>query len=203
MIGIKEINELMLQKQERNKAFRFKSLHLSELAICGFKYRNSIENNLPIKFSWIYEIGNVFEWKLVQQLKKLDDSIIASPKQFTVKYKINDQEVIGHLDAYSTKYDLAYEIKASKSDNYMDIYERQLQAYMLAGNIHNGKIIKYNIMYNKMSEFDFQLPLVSGKIERLMQKQTQAFLNNEFVDGIDNSICRFCENVNCKMRLMK
>ena len=203
MIGIKEINELMLQKQEKNKEFRFKSLHLSELAICGFKYRNSIENKLPIKFRWIYEIGNVFEWKLVQQLKELDDSIIASPKQFTVKYNMNGQEVIGHLDAYSMKNDTAYEIKASKSDNYIDVYERQLFAYMLSGNIHYGKLIKYNITYDKMSDFTYQLPLIENKTKKLMEKQTQAFLNNEYIDGIDNSLCQFCENVNCKLRLMK
>ena len=59
MIGIKEINELMLQKQEKNKEFRFKSLHLSELAICGFKYRNSIENKLPIN-SISKIIGNIW-----------------------------------------------------------------------------------------------------------------------------------------------
>lgn len=209
MIGIKEINDYINLQEQSKQNYRFKSLHLSELAICGFKYRHAIDNKLPIKFKWSYEIGNVFEWKLTRYLMEIDKSIIASPKQFTVKYNLPKEfkeygtEVIGHLDAYSQENDLAYEIKTTKSNNQNDIYERQLFAYMFAGNIHYGKLIKYNKIFDSITETTYQLPLIKDKIYKLLEKQSEAFLENKYINGIDNSICQYCENVDCPVRYLK
>ena len=142
-----EINNVINEEQEKNRDLRFKNLHMSEMAICGFKYRNAIENKVQIPFKWIYEIGNAFEWKLGQRIKKIYPN---AQMQYVIKFPItmNDKEEIiyGHTDAYIKEIDTVIEIKSSKSNNYNDIYERQLFAYMVYGIIENGIILKYNIL---------------------------------------------------------
>ena len=193
-----EINNVINEEQEKNRDLRFKNLHMSEMAICGFKYRNAIENKLQIPFKWIYEIGNAFEWKLGQRIKKIYPN---AQMQYVIKLPItmNDKEEIiyGHTDVYISDIDTVIEIKSSKSNNYNDIYERQLFAYMVYGIIENGIILKYNILEDKMYEYNYSIYDIDRNNFAL---QLNAFNENKYIDGIENSLCSFCENTNCVMR---
>jgi hypothetical protein len=193
-----EINNVINEEQEKNRDLRFKNLHMSEMAICGFKYRNAIENKVQIPFKWIYEIGNAFEWKLGQRIKKIYPN---AQMQYVIKLPItmNDKEEIiyGHTDVYISDIDTVIEIKSSKSNNYNDIYERQLFAYMVYGIIENGIILKYNILEDKMYEYNYSIYDIDRNNFAL---QLNAFNENKYVDGIENSLCSFCENTNCVMR---
>ena len=193
-----EINNVINEEQEKNRDLRFKNLHMSEMAICGFKYRNAIENKVQTPFKWIYEIGNAFEWKLGQRIKKIYPN---AQMQYVIKLPItmNDKEEIiyGHTDVYISDIDTVIEIKSSKSNNYNDIYERQLFAYMVYGIIENGIILKYNILEDKMYEYNYSIYDIDRNNFAL---QLNAFNENKYVDGIENSLCSFCENTNCVMR---
>jgi hypothetical protein len=193
-----EINNVINEEQEKNRDLRFKNLHMSEMAICGFKYRNAIENKLQIPFKWIYEIGNAFEWKLGQRIKKIYPN---AQMQYVIKLPItmNDKEEIiyGHTDVYINDIDTVIEIKSSKSNNYNDVYERQLFAYMVYGIIENGIILKYNILEDKMYEYNYSIYDIDRNNFAL---QLNAFNENKYIDGIENSLCSFCENTNCVMR---
>ena len=197
-----EINNVINEEQEKNRDLRFKNLHMSEMAICGFKYRNAIENKEQIPFKWIYEIGNAFEWKLGQRIKKIYPN---AQMQYVIKLPItmNDKEEIiyGHTDVYIKEIDTVIEIKSSKSNNYNDIYKRQLFAYMLNGNIINGILIKYNILEDKMYEYQFDFNDENiFQYQKNFQLQLEAFMENKYIEGIENSLCSFCENTNCVMR---
>ena len=193
-----EINNVINEEQEKNRDLRFKNLHMSEMAICGFKYRNAIENKEQIPFKWIYEIGNAFEWKLGQRIKKIYPN---AQMQYVIKLPItmNDKEEIiyGHTDVYINDIDTVIEIKSSKSNNYNDVYERQLFAYMTYGIIENGIILKYNILEDKMYEYNYSIYDIDRNNFAL---QLNAFNENKYIDGIENSLCSFCENTNCVMR---
>ena len=193
-----EINNVINEEQEKNRDLRFKNLHMSEMAICGFKYRNAIENKLQIPFKWIYEIGNAFEWKLGQRIKKIYPN---AQMQYVIKFPItmNDKEEIiyGHTDAYIKEIDTVIEIKSSKSNNYNDIYERQLFAYMINGIIVNGILLKYNILEDKMYEYNYSIYDID---RRNFYLQLNAFNENKYIEGIENSLCYRCENTNCVMR---
>jgi hypothetical protein len=193
-----EINNVINEEQEKNRDLRFKNLHMSEMAICGFKYRNAIENKLQIPFKWIYEIGNAFEWKLGQRIKKIYPN---AQMQYVIKLPINmndkDEIIYGHTDVYINDIDTVIEIKSSKSNNYNDVYERQLFAYMTYGIIENGIILKYNILEDKMYEYNYSIYDIDRNNFAL---QLNAFNENKYIDGIENSLCSFCENTNCVMR---
>jgi hypothetical protein len=193
-----EINNVINEEQEKNRDLRFKNLHMSEMAICGFKYRNAIENKVQIPFKWIYEIGNAFEWKLGQRIKKIYPN---AQMQYVIKLPINmndkDEIIYGHTDVYINDIDTVIEIKSSKSNNYNDVYERQLFAYMTYGIIENGIILKYNILEDKMYEYNYSIYDIDRNNFAL---QLNAFNENKYIDGIENSLCSFCENTNCVMR---
>lgn len=193
-----EINNVINEEQEKNRDLRFKNLHMSEMAICGFKYRNAIENKVQIPFKWIYEIGNAFEWKLGQRIKKIYPN---AQMQYVIKLPINmndkDEIIYGHTDVYINDIDTVIEIKSSKSNNYNDVYERQLFAYMVYGIIENGIILKYNILEDKMYEYNYSIYDIDRNNFAL---QLNAFNENKYIDGIENSLCSFCENTNCVMR---
>ena len=200
---LNEINKVIADEQEKNRDLRFKNLHMSEMAICGFKYRNAVENKEQIPFKWIYEIGNAFEWKLGQRIKKIYPN---AQMQYVIKLPIDingKKEIIyGHTDVYISDIDTVIEIKSSKSNNYNDIYERQLFAYMIYGIIENGIILKYNILEDKMYEFHYLLEYVLNN-EINFNLQVKAFMKNKYIEGIENSLCSFCENTNCEMRGQK
>ena len=191
MISIADITKKIEEEQIRNSELRFKNLHLSELAICGLKYRHSYDNRITIPFKWLFEIGNAFEYALFRKMKSIDNSLIS---QYPVYLSSEDINAVGHLDAYSVKHNVVYEFKASKSDSYMDIYLRQIKAYMIVGNISSGKLFKYNIYNDKLSEFEVILDK-SDEVD--FNININAFLNNEYIKGIENSLCSFCENLNC------
>ena len=68
---IEKIDEVVKEEQIKLDDVRFKSLHVSEMAICGYKYRFSRDNNLKIPHKWLFEIGNAFEYIMVKKLKKI------------------------------------------------------------------------------------------------------------------------------------
>ena len=192
-----EINNVINEEQEKNRESRFRNLHMSEMAICGFKYRNAIENKVQIPFKWIYEIGNAFEWKLGQRIKKIYPN---AQMQYVIKLPIEingkNEIIYGHTDVYINDINTVIEIKSSKSNNYNDVYERQLFAYMLYGIIENGILLKYNILEDKMYEYNYSIYDIDRNNFTL---QLSAFNENKYIEGIENSLCSFCENTNCVM----
>ena len=183
---------------------RFKSLHVSEMAICGYKYRNAIDSNLKIPHKWIFEIGNAFEYIIVKKLKKIYPN---GNTQYTLNGNNyistkEDKDLTGHCDFVDIESSTVIEIKSSKSNNFNDIYYRQLFAYMLIGHFKNGILLKYNLLEDKMYEINFTYE-DALKNENNLLINIVAFYSNTYVEGIENSICKFCENVKCPMNGVK
>lgn len=195
-ITYSDVLEYMENVSKENNSIRRKNLHLSELAICGFKYRYKLDNNLFLPFNLNFQIGNAFESIMVNAMKKLGNVI----SQYVVKIKVEDKEFIGHLDAFDIDKNVIYELKTSMSyGNFQDIYERQLKAYMLAvGSYSIGILWIFKPIDKRFKEVVFEKLEPNDNI--LFNKNIEAFVNNRYVNGIENSLCSFCENVNCEMR---
>ena len=201
MITFDKLMEKMEEDSKINNSVRNKNLHLSELAICGFKYRHKLDNNLFIPFKLEYYVGNSFEFTLVNQLRKMTNIVT----QYEIPFNNENLSFIGHTDAYDINNDIIYELKSSFSSygNYFDIYERQLKAYMIANDIEFGKKSKGILWY-----FNFNTKLKKEFIFESYNKNDSdnlsanliAFKENRYFDGIENSLCEFCKNLNCKMR---
>ena len=179
---------------------RFKNLHLSEMSICGFKYRYAYDNKLIIPFKWEFEIGNAFEFLIYQKIRKFIPNVIS---QYEIKCKLsvngNKYNIIGHTDIVDLNSRIVYELKSSRSDNYTDIYERQLFSYIVYGNFTKGYLWKYNFISAKFTETEYLYNDVIDKGIENLQKNLIAFDENRYIEGIENSLCKFCENVNCPM----
>ena len=179
---------------------RFKNLHLSEMSICGFKYRYAYDNKLIIPFKWEFEIGNAFEFLIYQKIRKFLPNVI-SQYQINCNLGINNHRynIIGHTDIVDLNSRIVYELKSSRSDNYTDIYERQLFSYIVYGNFAKGYLWKYNFISAKFTETEYLYNDVIDKGIENLQKNLIAFDENRYVEGIENSLCKLCENVNCQM----
>ncbi len=193
---IEEIENKINDDLENSSKLRFANLHISEMAICGYKYRYSYDNKLIIPHRWLFEIGNAFEYILFRYIKKVYKN---AQSQYEVIYEDNDYKIIGHLDVYINEIKTVIEIKTSKSNNYTDIYERQLFAYMVYGAIENGILLKYNILNDKLFETKYHINDIHDSTIESFGKNITAFKENRYIEGIENSLCGFCENINCKM----
>ena len=203
---LEKIEDEVIKEQIALDGFRFKSLHVSEMAICGYKYRNAIDNGLRIPHKWLFEIGNAFEYIIVRKLKKIypngNTQFLLNGNEY-IPANINEsKDLLGHCDFVDTLSRTVIEIKSSKSNNFNDIYYRQLYAYMLIGKFTNGILLKYNLLEDKMYELNFTFE-DALKNEDNFRKNIEAFYNNTYVSGIENSICKFCENVKCQMNGVK
>lgn len=203
MISFSELLGKMEEESKKNNLVRRKVLHLSEVAICGFKYRYRLDNNLFIPFKLEFHVGNAFEFTMVNQMKKMKNII----SQYSVPYIYGENEFIGHTDAYEINENIIYELKSSFSrGDYSDIYIRQLKAYMIAnykytGNFSKGVLWYYNFVTKTYKETIFDT--ITDYDRELLNKNLDAFTNNKYVDGIENSLCSFCENEKCPMWKVK
>lgn len=198
---MEKIEDVIIKDEAILSDLRFKNLYVSEMAICGYKYRNAIDNNLRIPHKWSFEIGNAFEYIIVKKLKKIYPNgntqykLNGNDKYIPVK---EDKDFVGHCDFVDVESSTVIEIKSSKSNNFNDIYYRQLFAYMLIGHFKNGILLKYNILQDKMYEFNYSYQDALANEVNFFDN-INAFYSNTYVKGIENSICKFCENVKCPM----
>ena len=197
---VEKIDEVVKEEQIKLEDIRFKTLHVSEMAICGFKYRYVIDNNLKIPHKWLFEIGNAFEFIMVKKLKKIypngQTQYILNGTDFIEDDEENNRKLMGHCDFVDIESSTVIEIKSSKSNNYNDIYLRQLFAYMVIGRFKNGILLKYNLLEDKMYEYNYTIDEAIKNMNNF-DLNLNAFYSNSYVKGIENSICKFCENINC------
>lgn len=175
-----------------NKDVRLLTYHMSNVAICGYKYRWELENGIKYPYSWKYMIGNAFENSFMYYLSK--EMEIERQKEITFLHNGNTYK--GHVDAYLPSLDMILELKATNSPIPKDIYYRQIKAYMIAGNIPNGRLIIYDYIHNKM----YENPVHVNKNDiELFTNNITAFENNDYVLGIENYLCQYCCNTDCIM----
>lgn len=179
------------EESKKSNSIRNKNLHLSELSICGFKYRYRLDNDLFIPFQLNYQIGNAFEFLIVKEMKKLGNIIS--------QYTISKDDFVGHLDAYDIDNNIIYELKTSMSKmNFTDIYLRQLKIYMRY--IPNAKGILWIYKPAFKSFTEKVIDHLNEEDYELIDKNFKAFRENKYIEGIENSLCSFCENTNCIMK---
>jgi hypothetical protein len=171
------------------------TLNMSSLSICGFKYRYEIDNHIKFSYTLNYDLGNGFEYSIIKNLSRYAN-IIA---QYKLQYEFENYIVIGKTDAYDIDTNTIYEIKFTFSySNFDDIYLRQLKAYMINKKangilwIYQPLVIKNNIKekvidYNSLSENDLFI----------YELNIKAFTDNRYYEGIENSLCGLCQNINC------
>lgn len=199
---LEKIDEVVKNEQIKLDNVRFKTLHVSEMAICGYKYRYALDNNLKIPHKWLFEIGNAFEFIMVRKLKQIypngQTQYVLNGTELIEDDEENNRTLMGHCDFVDVESSTVIEIKSSKSNNFNDIYYRQLFAYMIIGRFKNGILLKYNLLEDKMYEINFTIEDAVKNVENFYLN-LNAFYSNTYVEGIENSICKFCENTNCKM----
>ncbi len=199
MIRLNDLHRYIIEKNNNHNYVRHQALHLSEVAICGYKYRYILDNNITYPFTYKYEIGNAFEKIMVSHLNELTP--VAS--QYEVEYNAYNYTFVGHLDAYDYKNNVIYELKSSTSaKDFTDIYLRQLKAYMIVLKA-DGLLWKYNILSGQFDEIEVHYDELSKEDFKSLDDNIKAFTENRYVEGIENSLCYFCNNVNCPMRVNK
>ena len=192
-------NEYEKRNSDSNKE-RNKELHLSQMAICGFKYRYELDTNKQIPFNWKFELGNAFEWSFVSKLEKIHK--ISKQLEIKTTLKMDGKELLltGHVDAYDYDLDMPLELKLTTSDFVKDIYRRQLTAYMILLKKQHGKLIIYNLIHNKINEYD---EILEQNDVELLEKNLNAFSHKKYIPGIENYLCKFCDNPDCVMSKKK
>ena len=181
----KSINDSNNEKYKEN-------LHLSKLAMCGYKYRYELDNHIKYPFSWKYNIGNAFESQYLKLLSKL----YVIERQKTCKLNISEAWFYGHIDAYLPRSQLVLELKSSYGPELKDIYRRQLVSYLIALGLTKGKVIVYGYGKNEPREYDIELDASDISI---FNKNISAFFNNRYEEGIENYLCKYCPNTDCPL----
>lgn len=185
--------------QDKNQIEREQNLHLSSLAICGYKYRYELDNDITYPFSWKFLRGNAIEFAMWLQVKKTDNTYEHNPK---IEVGSN---ITGSPDFISMDRAHIIELKSSKTDKHKEIYERQLKAYMFFYSMKyqkqfTGSLWLYNTIYdsvNSIAEYD----KLTDKDLILIKNSIEAFTDNEYKEGIESVSCKWCENFKCKMNI--
>lgn len=192
-IYLNKQDEQVKQQKERNTEY----LHLSQLAICGYKYRYELEHNLGFKFRWSYMRGLAIENAIWREIQKINSTY---ETQYDIVVKNGETEIRGHPDFFSESEKHIIELKTSKSRKYKDIYERQLWAYMIFSGIPDvvGSLWFYDMKYDTLTETKRFKELKPAQFETV-KNSIESFTDNEYKPGIENSLCGFCPNENCPM----
>lgn len=188
MINFSDVMKKFEEYSLASNQSRNKDKHLSEVAICGYKYRDRIDSGKQIPFNLNYNIGNAFENIIIYQLKKLAN--------INSQYVTHYDDFIGHLDAYDVDEKIVYELKTTMSYyDGTDIYLRQLKAYMIATNAHRGVLWIYKTL--KKEQVEIIIDEIKDEDILNLHKNIKAFRENTYIDGIENSLCKFCDNFVC------
>lgn len=182
--------ENFVSNENRNRNY-----HISQLSMCGLKYRYELDHNVRYPFNWKYLVGNSFEFQYMSKLKKIYPDV---ELQKEIKYTDGDgNRFVGHLDGYIPSLDMVLELKATNGSEMKDIYERQVKAYMYIGKFKNGKVIIYNYIKNVITEYDIDITDVDLDI---LSANITAFTTGSYMRGIENYLCRFCQNSECVIK---
>lgn len=203
MIGLEDlIADIKKSNQWFSEHKRNKEVHLSGVAICGFKYRFEQENKIIADYSTKYIFGSAVEKYLYEQIKRRDNSYIAHfGVSLLTRYGFT---IEGSTDVCSLKENHIIEIKTSGSDKYKDIYVRQLKAYMIAylktyERMPIGSLWLYNTITGAIS--DTQVKITSNDIAEF-DKNIVSYADGVYIEGIENSLCTFCKNIECPANKM-
>lgn len=203
MIELKQLVEDIKEDARKYNAKEKEGFRMSSMAICGFKYRYELESGIVSEFSTKYMFGIGFETYISGQVKRRDNSYIS---HFLIGiYGNNKEHILGSTDLCSLKHNHIIEIKTSSSDKYLDIYLRQLKAYMIAyfdtyKRMPTGSIWYYNTYTGDVKEIT--VSITNNDIEDF-NKNVKAFEDNTYYNGIENSLCRLCPNNLCPVNNYK
>jgi len=194
-IHLEELINIMENNSKKNNLIRNNTSHLSEVSICGLKYRDKIDNNKMIPFNVNFYLGNAFEFLIVNELKKIYGTDVETQK--VLKYKYDNLEFVGHCDVYINSSNIIYELKTSMSysGNYTDIYLRQLKAYLIANNSNKGYLWIYYPVKKQYKEIEVNE--ITEEDRDNFKKNILAFASNKYISGIENSLCGFCYTEYC------
>jgi len=203
MISISDVLSQFKLDNKKSNLKRLNELHLSELAICGYKYRYKMDNKIDIPFNLAFLIGNSFEYQIVKTMQEIGNI----KTQFEVTLNTDIGIFYGHCDAYDVDNNTIYELKTTSSmSSFKDIYERQLYSYMIAYSYMNNNAINslkgiiwvYHLNNKTFDEHIYDFNTAQTEEQKLLlYKNIDAFIGNKFISGIENSICKFCENTEC------
>ena len=194
-IHLSELLSIMENNSKKNNSIRNNTKHLSELSICGLKYRDKMDNDKMIPFNVNFYLGNAFEFLIVNELKKIYGTDVETQK--VLKYKYDNLEFVGHCDVYINSSNIIYELKTSMSysGNYTDIYLRQLKAYLIANNSNKGYLWIYYPVKKQYKEIEVNE--ITEEDRDNFKKNILAFASNKYINGIENSLCGFCDTGYC------
>lgn len=170
-------------------------LNMSTLSICGYKYRYELDNDISFSYTLNYELGNGFEYVIIKNLSKYANII----PQYKIEINLEKYKIIGKTDAYDVDTNTIYEIKFTLSySSFKDIYLRQLKAYMINKKA-NGILWIYQPLVNKndIKEEIIKYSALTQEDNIIYELNIKAFLNNTYYEGIENSLCGLCQNINC------
>ena len=83
----------------------------------------------------------------------------------------------------------------SYSGNYTDIYLRQLKAYLIANNSNKGYLWIYYPVKKQYKEIEVNE--ITEEDRDNFKKNILAFASNKYINGIENSLCGFCDTGYC------
>ena len=196
-ISMKTLLEIMEENSKKNNIARNSDNHLSEVAICGLKYKDKVVNHKEIPFQVKYYLGNAFEFLIVNELKKIYGTDIETQK--VVHYKYQDLEFVGHCDVYIKSSNIIYELKTSMSyGDYEDIYLRQLKAYLIANNSSKGYLWIYKPIKKEYKEII--IDEITDADRENFYSNLKAYTENRYVQDIENSLCHFCDVSYCDFK---
>lgn len=191
-------NEIPYTNSDTNR------LYASQLFQCGYRYRN--EQGKPIKIDGFKgKRGNAIEYMIYKEIKshpEYSDYFYNHKKEFLFTF-IGDKEprrLILKPDLINFKEKHIIEIKSVQNMDYVDVYLRQLKAYLyyFFGIEGTGNLWVYSMPDDKLFQ-SIDIRITDDDIREL-DNQLRAFEFNKYVDGIENSLCPYCNVSDCPIK---
>lgn len=167
------------------------------ISTCGFKLRYEVDHG----------IKQIFDAKARERMKSgtdLQARVSAElPPDYRQDFKIegvyNKVKIIGKADFYSIKRKHIIELKYTESkQSYLDIDTRQLQTYMILARKNVGIDFSGSLWIFHGDTQQWEIHEISYN-ETNLSKQTDAFVKNKYIYGIQSSACNWCKNIECSI----
>ena len=204
-IELSDVEDAILHRQGRQQIEYEQTVHLSGIAVCGYRERYYQEVGKPfVRYSLKMHNGVAFEEHLYRTLCKIDNSYVHNPH---MSCNIDSRQFTYTPDFYSRANHHIIEVKTTMSkDSYTDVYLRQLSAYVIATRwtipdpYTTGSLWVFHLDDNTVEEHVVNVILPEKFDFDLMVK---AFDEYKYLPGLENSLCKFCPVKDCSGKQVK
>lgn len=187
--------DIMLKEYTIRPEYDENENHLSRLAHCGKRYAYERMRGTVSSHKDIFDVGLAWEAYVFQLAKQKYGNAISN---YVIDINIGGTTFTGHIDIFvppecNNGTAIAFEVKYSETSNdYYDLYVRQLRAYGAALQQHGITAELWLEMYKRKTWREYQLHNANQDDFKLLETQYAAYSAKQYMTGIESSICKLC-----------